>query len=197
VTRPESKAGRRMLAVTAAIAALLVLAACSSSPSAAGTTPSAVRTVSTPDGAASVAPAVGSVSRPRPGPACDVLTQQIADEILGQPTTVLDSESSSAGADCQRAGTRDVDDQVEYGWQKPGTAGYETPDQRAAGCQGKVSRPAEFGTGAVLCQYRPQPLEADWLGWTINGVLYIVVIHVDDQELPADATFQTAHLLTS
>ncbi|MGH3193819.1 MAG: hypothetical protein ACRDOL_42500 [Streptosporangiaceae bacterium] len=126
-----------------------------------------------------------------------MLTRQIAEEILGQPTTVLDSESGSAGADCQRAGTRDVDDQVEYGWQKPDTPGYETPDQRAAGCQGKISRPAEFGAGAVLCQYRPQPLEADWLGWTVNGVLYIVVIHVDDQELPDDATLHTAHLLTS
>jgi hypothetical protein len=49
----------------------------------------------------------------------------------------------------------------------------------------------------VLCQYRPEPFEADWLGWTVNGALYIVVIHVDDQELPDDVTLRIAHLLAS
>lgn len=180
----------------------MMLAACSSGTSAAGTgavgtTHDAARTASPSDNPGSAASAAGGVPQPAPGSACEVLTQQIAAEMLGQPTTVLDSESSSAGADCQRAGTRDVDDQIEYGWQKPGTPGYETPDQRASGCQGTISRPAEFGAGAVLCQYRPEPMEADWLGWTVNGVLYIVVIHVDDQELPDDAAVRTARLLTS
>ena len=192
-------------AVTVAVAVcLMMLAACSSGHERQqAQAQSARRTRRSQDGKSVGQPGqcgiCGLAVCPRraPGSACEVLTQQIAAEMLGQPTTVLDSESSSAGADCQRAGTRDVDDQIEYGWQKPGTPGYETPDQRASGCPGTISRPAEFGAGAVLCQYRPEPMEADWLGWTVNGVLYIVVIHVDDQELPDDAAVSTTRLLTS
>lgn len=202
VSPPGPKAGRRLLAVTAAVSALVTIAACSGGTTAGGAASNAATTASAPaagaaHAATSAATAVGGVPQPRSGSACDVLTEQVAEELLGQPTTVEDSESADAGSDCRRDGTRDPDDQIEYGWQKPKTPGYESPDQRASGCQGTVSRPAGFGADAVLCRYRPEPLESDWLGWTVDGVLYIVVVQADDQELPADVALHAADLLTS
>lgn len=179
--------------MAAAVAVILALGACGGHAGAGGAAPAGPARASSTSGSA--ATAAGGVPLPKPGPACAALTEQVASGILGQPTRVLDSASAAEGADCQRVGLRDPDDQVEYGWQQAGTPGYESPDQRAAGCQGKISRPAEFGAGAVLCQYRPGPLESDWLGWVVNGTLYMVVIHVDDQQLPLDATLQVAHLL--
>jgi hypothetical protein len=202
VSPPGPKAGRRLLAVAATVSALVTIAACSGGTTAGGAASNAATTASAPaagaaHAASSAATAAGGVPQPKSGSACDVLTEQVAEEVLDQPSTVEDSESGGAGGDCRRDGTRDPDDQIEYGWQKPKTPGYESPDQRASACQGTVSRPAGFGADAVLCRYRPEPLESDWLGWTVDGVLYIVVVQADDQELPADAALHAADLLTS